>query len=50
VKVNTHQIWSVFSSEHAKLILELVDKGFDLTVVKDGEIDLIQKIREKMTF
>jgi hypothetical protein len=50
VKVNTHQSQYVFYSEHAKLILELVDKGFDLSVVKDGEIDLIQKIREKMTF
>jgi hypothetical protein len=50
VKVNTELSWHAFYGERAKLILELVDKGFDLSIVKGGEIDLIQEFREEMTF
>jgi hypothetical protein len=35
-----------FEDETAKLLLELVDKGFDLSIV-DGKVDLLQKYKEE---
>jgi hypothetical protein len=35
-----------FEDETAKLLLEMVDKGFDLSIV-DGKVDLLQKYKEE---
>jgi len=43
VKVNI-QYGNLYSdNEVVKLLLELVDKGFDLSIIENGETDLLQE-------
>jgi len=46
VKINGRFGYYPFEDETAKLLLELVDRGFDLSI-RDGKTDLLQKYKER---
>jgi hypothetical protein len=53
VKIDSKHNWFLreIKDEGMKILLELVDKGFDLRVVKsNGQIDLLQKYKEAQHF
>jgi len=49
VKVDTQRGWSdvQVDVETVKLLLELVDRGYDLSIVRHGKFDLLQEFKEK---
>ena len=50
VKVNIRNGNLYSDEEVVKLLLELVDKGFDLSIIENGETDLLQEYRKYMVF
>jgi hypothetical protein len=49
VKVDTQRGWNDIQVdvETVKLLLELVDRGYDLSIVRHGKFDLLQEYKEK---